>query len=75
MVEIDSINSETGSLNLQTIDQQLKATYKNIDVINKGTFSIVKKGKNRETREDMAVKIIPKKKTNLQDMENYSNFS
>jgi serine/threonine protein kinase len=44
-------------------------------VINKGTFSIVKKGKNRETREDMAVKIIPKKKTNLQDMENYCNFS
>jgi serine/threonine protein kinase len=72
MVEIDS---ETSSLNLLTIDQQLKDTYKNLDVINKGTFSLVKKGRNRETKEYYAIKILPKKKTTLYEMENYSNFS
>jgi serine/threonine protein kinase len=72
MVEIDS---ETSSLNLLTIDQQLKDTYKNLNVINKGTSSLVKKGRNRETKEYYAIKILPKKKTTIYEMENYSNFS
>jgi len=47
-----------------------------MDVVSKGTFSLVKKGKSRESKDQVAIKIIPKKKTTIHsDMENYSNFS
>jgi serine/threonine protein kinase len=57
------------------LEQKLKEIYKIESVINKGNFALVKKAQNRETGEYVAIKVIPKKKTTLNKMEEYSNFS
>ena len=43
-------------------DRQIKKDYKIESVIGKGTFATVRRGKNRETGEKVAIKILSKQK-------------
>jgi len=61
--------------NKNGLEQKLKEIYKIESVINKGNFALVKKAQNRQTGEYVAIKVIPKKKTTLNKMEEYTNFS
>ena len=59
----------------KSLESQLKDLYKIESVINKGNFALVKKAQNRDTGEFVAIKVIPKKKTTINKMEEYNNFN
>ena len=42
----------------QWSDPQLKKKYKLVEVLGKGTFGTVYKGKNRETGQKVAIKLV-----------------
>merc|ERR1719469_850989 len=49
-------------------DKQIKTDYQILSVIGKGSFATVRKGKHRETKEKVAIKIMSKKKMNEEDV-------
>jgi serine/threonine protein kinase len=57
MVESKSKDEVIGG---EETDKQIKLDYKIESVIGKGSFATVRKGKNRETKERVAIKILSK---------------
>lgn len=49
-------------------DKEIKVDYKIESIIGKGSFATVRKGKNRQTKERVAIKILSKKRMNSEDV-------
>jgi calcium/calmodulin-dependent protein kinase I len=66
MVESKSKEEVIGG---EETDKQIKLDYKIESVIGKGSFATVRKGKNRETKERVAIKILSKRKMTDADVD------